>query len=190
MRCFIPLLFLGLTAGIQFHVHGQTNGGNRNNQIQPSNSNQMVMKGPRLAKADDYAVGLRWGDLSGIDGKVWFSETQAIGMSLAFLNRDTAVSANYLYHFRGGIEDVTELKNTDPLVPYIGAGLIGVFGEDTEFFGRDTEDFGLGVRIPFGLEFLTNGPRIGLFAEIAPSFAVVPTTFPFASGEFGARFYF
>ncbi len=159
-------------------------------QVSAQPDNQIKAKGPQLEKVNDIAIGFRWGNMTGIEVKYWTTEAQALNVSAAFLDNNSAIGANYLYHFRGGVNKVTELRNTDAFVPYVGFGVVAAFGEDTQFFDRNTDDFGFAFRAPIGLEFLTNSPRIGLFAELSPSFAIVPETFTFVTGDIGARFYF
>lgn len=144
-----------------------------------------------LDKTGDTSVGLKWGDLTGVEFKHWTDQKNAMVLGIALDEGNTAVGIDYLWHFRGGIAATTGLKNSDAFVPYIGAGLIGAFGdEDTDLFDHETDDFGLALRAPIGVEFLPRRISLGVFAEVAPSFGVAPTTFTFITADIGARYYF
>lgn len=96
---------------------------------------------------------------------------QAWDATAAFQNGNTAVGVDYLWHFRNGVADVTNIKNSSSFIPYIGVGLISAFGSDTQFFNRNTENFALAARLPLGFGF-------------------VPTTYTFINADIGARYYF
>ncbi len=145
----------------------------------------------QLDKAGDTSVGIKWGDLTGVEAKHWYGQKNALILGVASDEGNTAVSFDHLWHFPGSFASVTGMKISNTLVPYIGAGLLGAFGgEDTDFFDRETEDFGLALRAPIGIEFLPRKTRLGIFAELAPSFAIVPTTLTFITVDIGARYYF
>ena len=143
-------------------------------------------------KSGDTSVGLKWGDLTGVEFKHWYDQKNALVLGFAFDDGNTAIGVDYLWHYQGSVETVTGLKNTETLVPYIGVGIIGVFGndEDTNYFDHNTDDFGLALHAPLGIEFLPHQLSLGVFAEIAPSFGFVPTTFTFLTANVGARYYF
>jgi hypothetical protein len=55
---------------------------------------------------------------------------------------------------------------------------------------RDEQKLRLGARVPFGLEYLFDGPPVGLFLEIAPLLDLLPGTGFGVNGAIGARWYF
>lgn len=142
-------------------------------------------------KTGDSSVGLKWGDLTGVEFKRWSDEKNAWVLGFAFDNGNTAVGLDYIWHFRGGIASVTGLKNTNSLVPYIGVGVITAFGnEETDILDRVTGTFGAALRAPIGVEYLPTRLSLGLYAEVAPSFGVSPTSFTFMTADVGGRYYF
>jgi hypothetical protein len=143
-----------------------------------------------LAKTGDFGLGIKWGTLTGVSGKYWANEVQAWEATVAFENGNTALGLDYLWHFRSGVAEITNMKSASNFVPYLGVGLISAFGSNTKFFNRNTESFGLAARLPVGLEFLPRGISLGVFAEMGLGFGFVPTTYTFITTDLGARYYF
>ena len=75
-------------------------------------------------------------------------------------------------------------------MPYLGVGLIGGFGGNTNFFYHNTQTFGLGARVPIGVEFIPRGLPLGIFAELDPGIGFVPDGFTFFEANIGGRYYF
>jgi hypothetical protein len=145
---------------------------------------------PNLSKTGDFGLGVKWGNLTGVTGKYWLTEMHAIDATVAFDNGNTAVGLDYLWHFREAAADVSSGARAHNFVPYLGAGLISAFGSNTNFFNTHTDNFGLALRIPVGIEYLPDVASLGVFAEVAPGFGIIPTNYTFLSADLGARYYF
>ncbi len=178
--------FILLTAILGFSISATAQEADSSGRIATQRDNLTA----NLDKAGDTSVGLKWGNLTGVDFKHWFNQENALALGFSSDEGNTGVGMDYLWHFRNGIMAATGLKNTAALVPYIGAGLLGAFGDDSRFFDRGTENFGLALRAPLGLEYLPRQLSMGVFGEIAPSFAIAPTTVTFLTADVGARYYF
>lgn len=139
-------------------------------------------------------LGVMLGDPTGLSGKVWISRSSAIDFGLAYsFSNFMEVLGDYLYHFHGAFGSSSRFLTE--LTPYLGLG--GTFfvdtsanRTDTKFFTNSGNSAGLGIRIPFGLEWRSVRPPIGVFAELVPGIAIIPGTFGFLEGGVGVRYYF
>ena len=81
------------------------------------------------------------------------------------------------------------------LTPYLGGGLTIALasetraGEDRTWFKRG-ETFGIGIRVPGGIEWRAPKPPIGIYVELAPGISVISRTAFLFQGGVGARYYF
>ena len=100
---------------------------------------------------------------------------------------------DYLYHYPGAF------KQKEPflmqLTPYLGIGGIAAIttndrSQNYAYYGRTSGSFGLGVRVPLGLEWRPKDPSIGVFVEIAPGISIIPATTAIFTGGIGIRYYF
>jgi hypothetical protein len=184
MNRSLQILLLATTVGLASAAQAQT-------YSAPTTTAQMDNVRNNLNKSGDTSVGFKWGDQTGVDFKHWYNQKNSVVLGFAFDRNSTAIGADHLWHYRKGIEAVTGLEDTNNFVPYVGAGLLGVFGdEDTRYFNRNSDSFGLAIRAPLGVEYLPRQLRLGVFAEVAPSFGFVPTTVTFVTANVGARYYF
>ncbi len=147
-----------------------------------------------LVKTNDVGAGVKWGSISGVNVKYWATENHAIDATVAFADANTGVGLDYLYHFRGVVSEYGKFNGADSFVPFVGAGLLGTFGvnsSDTKIFNHDSDNkFNLAARIPVGIEYLPTAVRLGIFAELGLGLGFVPTSYTFATGDIGARYYF
>lgn len=142
-------------------------------------------------KAGDTSIGLKWGDLTGVEFKHWSDQSRAFVLSLAFQRENAAVGVDHLWHFRNAVASVTNIDNANAFAPYLGAGVITAFGGgDKDYFRRNRGDFAVAIRAPIGIEFLPRRLNLSLFGEFAPTFGVAPTSFNFLAADIGARYYF
>lgn len=158
---------------------------------------------PAPVQARDFGLGIILGDPTGFTGKVWTApDRNAIDFGLAWaFGSYFTLYGDYLWHFPrafgGSSRFVSELN------PYVGVGLAAAFAtynndglliingnKSYRFFGTTGDRFGLGIRIPLGIEWLPARPPIGVFLELAPGIAMVPATSAFFQGGIGARYYF
>ncbi len=131
-----------------------------------------------LSQDKGFGVGVILGEPTGLSGKVWVSEQNAVDFGLAYSFRSKGyfhVHADYLWHF----PDVIQSTERFPL--YVGLG--GRFAA-----GRGSGIFG--VRIPLGIAFWLRSAPLEFFLEVAPIVDLAPATELTANGGLGARFYF
>ena len=142
----------------------------------------------------NFGLGVLLGAPTAITGKYWLNNEVAIDGGLAFSFSDyVLIYADYLIHYPRPF-NLTEKFFTE-LSFYVGAGgnLVTTTNERTttdNYLGKKSGSLGLGVRIPFGLEWMPAQPSLGFFAEIVPGISVVPATSVLVQGGFGVRYYF
>ncbi len=137
-------------------------------------------------------LGIILGEPSALNLKYDQSPNDAFDLGLAFnFDRWVLVYGDYQYKFANVIRPAPQLT------PYLGLGVVIVASnksiEDTRgtryFDSSASSKFALGVRVPIGIEWRPDAP-IGIFAEIAPGLAVIPSTVGFFQGGIGIRYYF
>ena len=130
-----------------------------------------------VAQDKGFGLGILLGEPSGLSGKMWVSQVNAIDAGLAWSFKNSGflhIHADYLWHF----PDV--ISSSERLV--ISAGLGGRLGT-----GHDAV---LGVRIPFALAWWPRGVPIDLFLELAPGLDLLPATEFEMQGGIGIRWFF
>jgi len=146
------------------------------------------------ASAKDFGLGIILGAPSAVTGKFWLDSTAAVDVGLAFnLSSYFLLYADYLYHFHKAFGGSSRFVSQ--LSPYVGVGGVGVItnssrSDDEGFYGRNSGAFGLGIRIPLGIEWRPSTPRLGVFVELAPGLSAIPRTSGFIQGGVGARYFF
>lgn len=124
-------------------------------------------------------VGIVLGDPSGFSAKYWTSENNALdlGVGYSFMGVGSGVSIHidYLYH----LNDIIKSENRLPV--YYGFGL--------RFRFPSNEPNGFGVRGVAGVLWYPENLPLDLFAELAPSFRLLPNAALDLSFGIGARYY-
>jgi hypothetical protein len=165
-----------------------------NAQSAQSSTYRNTERATNLHKTNDVGAGAKWGTLSGVNVKYWADEEKAIDATVAFADSNTAVGLDYLYHFRGAVSEYGKFNGAESFVPFVGAGLLSSFGSNssnTKIMSHDGDDrFNLAARVPLGIEFMPAAVRLGVFAELGLGLGFVPTSYTFATGDIGARYYF
>lgn len=133
-----------------------------------------------IAQEKGYGAGIILGEPTGISGKYWLDNTNAIDAAIgySFLENASRISlhVDYLYHNYS-------LINTGIIVPvYYGFGLRLRF--------KSGEEGSTGIRGVIGASVYIINQPIELFVEIAPSFRLLPSTAIDFDAGFGARYYF
>ena len=106
---------------------------------------------PNYLNYDPVGVGLIWGTLTGVSAKYWADAHQAIEVTAAFADSNTAIGVDYLWNFRGALGSMSTLSSAYNLAPFVGAGLLSssaTSASNTRFFDHDTDNFNLAVRVP------------------------------------------
>jgi len=121
-------------------------------------------------------LGVMFGEPTGISVKSWVNQKNAYDLGLAWsLSGKDAINihADYLWHKWLDVEDGN-------LAFYYGLGGRAVLANDAF----------IGVRVPFGLNYLAPKAPIGFFVEIVPVFDFLPNSEGDANGGIGLRYYF
>ena len=143
-----------------------------------------------------FGVGIILGGPTGLSGKYFLDREQAIDVGLAFdIDDFVLIYGDYLKHFPGAFG--AREKFFTELTPYIGVGPVIVLDSDDRkrndrYFADDDDDFGVGVRIPLGIEWMSQNPKIpiGIALEIVPGMIIIPGTDLFFQGGVAFRYYF
>ncbi|MFO7651548.1 MAG: hypothetical protein R6X13_09455 [bacterium] len=144
--------------------------------------------GVASAQPSGFGLGLMGGNPSGLSAKVWTSPRVAIDAGLGYslwYGRALHFHGDVLWHTNSLMQ-----SSADGYLPlYIGVGARVVMADDNDY-----PDMRIGLRVPFGLEYVFNSVPIGLFVEVVPTFDVsgVPASRGFfgPSGSAGFRYYF
>ncbi|GAB4303675.1 MAG: hypothetical protein Kow0090_19260 [Myxococcota bacterium] len=133
-----------------------------------------------------FGLGIILGEPSGITGKLWLTEGNALQMTASWsLNHDSfIVIGDYTYSFWYIIRSADAVAF--PL--YVGfGGALGIGGKEHPW---DKSDPKLALRIPLGLAVAFRRAPVEIFLEVAPAILVIPEVEGDVMGGIGARFYF
>lgn len=137
--------------------------------------------------------GLMLGEPTGIGLKSWTSTSTAYDAGLTYsFSGFIAILGDHLWHFPGMFASKGRL--TSEFVPYIGAGVEVFFDTSSqEHKSRGPtarqSNASFAARVPLGIEFLPNGSRFGVFAEITPGLVLAPAVSAILESYVGMRFY-
>jgi len=130
------------------------------------------------------SVGVMLGEPTGLSGKRWLNNEQAVDVALAWsfidVDRDEGYAgslyfhADYQYHFDYFDIDVGRL----PLYAGLGAKIYVSSG------------FAAGIRIPLGAVYEFEELPLELFVELAPGINILPASTPDTGGGLGIRYRF
>ena len=133
-----------------------------------------------IAQDRGLGLGIILGEPTGISGKYWLNESNAVdfGIAYSFVGSSSSASlhADYLYHLFNAIE-------SDYILPvYYGFGGRLRTNEDSEV--------GLGARGVIGVALFSERYPLDFFFEIAPVFQLIPETELNFDVGIGARYFF
>ena len=135
---------------------------------------------PSHGAGGNFGLGIIVGEPTGISGKLFVSNTNAVQGALAWSfsgDTDFHLQADYLFHF-------------DSLIP-VKKGKAPVFagmGGRVKF--RENNDNQIGIRIPVGIAYHFAAAPFDIFFEIVPILELAPDTEFSLEGAIGGRFYF
>ncbi len=132
------------------------------------------------AVAGDMGAGLMAGEPTGLSCKVWSGSRTAFDVAAGWSLGSEGwiyVHGDYLWH-RYDLE--VDVRGALPFYFGIGGRVLLHDGDSSK----------LGVRIPVGLDYLTEDRRFDFFLELAPIINLVPDTDFDISGGIGVRYYF
>ena len=136
-----------------------------------------------ISQAQDkgYGIGIILGEPSGLSGKYWLNNTNALDFGLGFSftsfnNSRLQLSCDYLWN------NYNLLKTSEKLVIYYGPG--------AKLLTGGNNDAKLGVRGVAGIGWFIKDAPIDIFFEVAPVVYLIPGTILKIDGGIGARYYF
>lgn len=131
-----------------------------------------------VAQDRGFGLGIILGEPTGLSGKAWLSERNAVDAGLAWSFRSKGffhVHADYLWHFPEAI------RSEERFVLYAGPGARLGAGRGSAIFG---------IRIVGGLAYWPRKAPFDVFLEVAPILDLAPATELRANGGIGARYFF
>ena len=133
------------------------------------------------AQDKGYGIGIVLGEPSGLSGKYWMNNTNALDFGIGFSftnfnNNRLQLNCDYLWH------NYDLINTTERLVIYFGPGIKILTG--------GSNDAKLGVRGVAGIGWFSKDAPIDVFFEIAPLVYIIPGTILKIDGGIGARYYF
>jgi hypothetical protein len=138
-----------------------------------------------VAEPSGMGLGLIMGEPTGLSAKVWTSSRvaldAAVGYSFWRHGQALQVHGDMLWHTRSLIQ------SADGFLPlYIGIGARVKLADEE----HDYPDLRVGLRIPFGLEYVFTRVPVGLFLELVPIIDLAPETDWSGNSAIGFRYYF
>jgi len=139
-------------------------------------------------------VGFILGSPTALSAKWYESDKRAFDLQMAFFqDHYFLLYGDYLVHFPGAFR--APHRFIRELSPYIGVGPFMAFATKDrhprgKYFDDDDDDFAIGVRVPFGIEWIWDEIPIGIGLEIAPGIVVAPSTDGVVQGGLTLRYYF
>jgi hypothetical protein len=148
------------------------------------------------AAPSDFGAGIMIGSMVSATGKHWFDDQKAVDFGVGFTGSDdVAIYADYLWHIRGVFGSTTRFGRET--MGYLGGGAGLGFWDDSYDCGRfgcdrrrDDSGTGIFLRLLIGFEWVPPTTRFGFFAEVGPSFLIVPDVDTDLDIGIGARYYF
>jgi hypothetical protein len=128
----------------------------------------------------NFGVGVMLGTPSGLDAKLFLSETRALEFGLGWSlqgNNDLLIQADYLVHRYERVQ-----LQTGKLPFYAGLGVVMRF--------IDNSDNLFGIRIPLGIAYEFGDVPFDVFATITPLLVITPDSDFDLDAVIGGRFYF
>lgn len=147
-----------------------------------------ICVGFAAARPQGLGLGLMGGNPSGLSLKVWTGPHVALDAGLGYslwYGQALSFHGDVLWHTSSLLQ-----SSADGYLPlYVGLGARAVLAN-----APDYPDTRIGIRVPFGLEYVFSNVPIGLFLELVPTFdlaGVPPGRNLFGpQGSVGFRYYF
>jgi hypothetical protein len=133
------------------------------------------------AQDKGYGIGIILGEPSGLSGKYWLNNTNALDFELGFSftnfnNSRIQLNCDYLWN------NYDLFKTSEKLIIYYGPGIKILTG--------GSNDAKLGVRGVAGVGWFIKDAPLDVFFEAAPVVYMIPGTILKIDGGIGARYYF
>ena len=130
-----------------------------------------------VAQDKGFGLGVILGEPTGVSGKSWVSQKNAVDGGLAWSFRGSGsfhIHADYLWHFIG-VPQATERFSV-----YVGVGGRIIAHDESV----------IGARFPVGLVWWPKGAPIDVFVEFVPILDLAPASELDANGGIGVRYFF
>ncbi len=143
---------------------------------------------------ENLGAGIVLGAPTALTLKYWQTKQVAYDAGLGFSAGNYVLFyGDYLYHYPGAFKQKDAFLSR--LTPYVGLGAIvavttGDRKDNDNYLGKSSGSFGLGVRVPLGIEWIPREPSLGVFIEIAPGISLIPSTSALLMAGIGVRYYF
>jgi hypothetical protein len=131
-----------------------------------------------LAQNKQFGLGIILGEPTGLSAKLWTTNENAFDFAAAWsFRRDgrLLLQADYVWHIFNLIH-----VSSGKLPFYVGIGGRVILRDDPD----------VGVRIPFGLDYIFADAPVDIFFELVPILDLAPETDFDLGGGIGARFWF
>ena len=133
-----------------------------------------------ISKAQDSGLGAGaiFGQPTGISLKLWTGSTTALdgGVAWSFVNGG-------FFQVHGDV-----LIHALDFVQVTDGHLAGYFGIGARL--RMSADLHMGIRVPFGLDYMFSEAPVDIFLEVAPGLDLLPATTFWMDGGIGVRYFF
>lgn len=137
----------------------------------------------KIEMAGRFGIGAQAGFQSGATLAYWMNESHALNAIFTMEHGNFVAGLAHLWMFRTAF-----VGDVNPMVPYIGVGVLGAFGKNADEILRDGSKSAAVVTLPLGCEYLFE--HFGIFLEISPGVEISKNAPDVFSGDGGARFYF
>ena len=131
-----------------------------------------------LAQNKQFGLGIILGEPTGLSAKLWTTSTNAFDFGAAWSFKGDGhllLQADYVWHMFDLIR-----VSSGKLPFYVGIGGRVILRDDPD----------VGVRIPFGLDYIFADAPVDIFFELVPILDLAPETDFDLGGGIGARFWF
>lgn len=129
----------------------------------------------RAQKAGDAGIGVILGNPTGVTGKLWLDDKQAVDLGVGY-SSELTVYGDYLWHGWGVLPQPSQGK----LPVYLGLGAQVRTFRDAEF----------GIRTVAGLAYWLPRHPVEIFVEIVPVFRLTRSNSVGLDAGLGLRYYF
>ncbi|MDO9182659.1 MAG: hypothetical protein Q7U04_09635 [Bacteriovorax sp.] len=135
--------------------------------------------------ATDYQLGVVIGAPVGIAGKASVDDTHSVDAVLAYsLAKELGLEFHSDYLFEKVLTFTTNSASPIELYYGIGARFVSITS------GNHDNDVAIGPRVPVGVTYQINNPKVEFFGELALAFDIIPATNLDLEGGIGVRYRF
>lgn len=135
-----------------------------------------------------FGAGIVLGEPTGLSGKLALGRRAAVDFLAAYsINNFFLLGSDFLFHFPHAFG--SKVAFASELEPYVGVGGSIAISNRSTILGS-VSSFGIGVRIPLGIEWVTPSIPVGIYVEVAPGIWLFPATVALIQGGIGVRYYF